>query len=56
MLATVVIATVTGVFGAAGGWLFNEATHVTSHVKNHLAGVTDRVSVLEFTKKVGDNK
>jgi hypothetical protein len=54
MLTTVVIATVTGVCGAAGGWLFNEATHITRHVKVHLAGVSDRVSTLEFTKKVGE--
>jgi hypothetical protein len=54
MLATVVIATVTGVFGAAGGWLFNEATHVTHHAVSRLTDLENRTSTLEFTKKVGD--
>lgn len=47
MLTTVVVATVGGIFGAAGGWLFSEAQHLGHHVRM----LQSRTSVLEFTKQ-----
>jgi hypothetical protein len=50
LISTIVIAAATGAASAAGGWAWNEITHLHRHVKL----LHDRLTTLEATKLRGE--
>jgi hypothetical protein len=47
MLTTVVVATVGGACAALGGWMFEQARHVSDHFTHKVTKLEDRVNALE---------